>query len=209
MSPGSDYRSPLALIRKPHVGLRNATLIRPGSLGSRRTAEPGSSSRATLRRPVRKLYEVDPFVCSRFGGRMKIVAFLTQGSVVDRIIDHLNCRLQPSGLRRIGLSRISPWLLIPRSIIFRDWTIPERRGLDDFKLMRRLEPPPGRPGLSGVFVTASDRSFILVSEGKMGFQDVTGFATAAGRKRKFLSLTSSRGSADGGAGIRAGRGTPS
>jgi len=38
---------------------------------------------------IRKVYEVDPLVCSRCGGRMKIVAFLTAHVVVDRIIDHL------------------------------------------------------------------------------------------------------------------------
>jgi hypothetical protein len=38
---------------------------------------------------IRKVYEVDPMVCARCGGRMKIIAFLTDYSVVDRIIDHL------------------------------------------------------------------------------------------------------------------------
>jgi hypothetical protein len=38
---------------------------------------------------IRKVYEVDPMVCSKCGGRMKVVAFLTAYAVVDRIIDHL------------------------------------------------------------------------------------------------------------------------
>jgi len=38
---------------------------------------------------IRKVYEFDPLVCSRCGGRMKVVAFLTANVVVDRIIDHL------------------------------------------------------------------------------------------------------------------------
>jgi len=38
---------------------------------------------------IRKVYEVDPLVCSRCGGRMKLIAFLTNHVVVDRIIDHL------------------------------------------------------------------------------------------------------------------------
>jgi hypothetical protein len=38
---------------------------------------------------IRKVYEVDPLVCPRCGGRMKIVAFLTEYEVVDRIIRHL------------------------------------------------------------------------------------------------------------------------
>jgi len=36
-----------------------------------------------------KVYEVDPMTCPKCGGLMKIVAFLTDFSVVDRIIDHL------------------------------------------------------------------------------------------------------------------------
>ena len=38
---------------------------------------------------IRKVYEVDPMICSKCGGRMKVVAFLTEYAVVDRIIDHL------------------------------------------------------------------------------------------------------------------------
>jgi hypothetical protein len=38
---------------------------------------------------IRKVYEVDPMICPRCGGRMKVVAFLTDYAVVDRIIRHL------------------------------------------------------------------------------------------------------------------------
>ena len=38
---------------------------------------------------IRKVYEVDPLICPRCGGRMKVVAFLTEYAVVDRIIRHL------------------------------------------------------------------------------------------------------------------------
>jgi ribosomal protein S27E len=38
---------------------------------------------------IRKVYEVDPMVCPRCGGAMRVVAFLTEHAVVDRIIDHL------------------------------------------------------------------------------------------------------------------------
>ena len=53
-----------ALIRRPHIGLRSAAMIR-------------------------KVYEVDLLTCPKCGGRMKVVAFLTDYQVVDRIIDHL------------------------------------------------------------------------------------------------------------------------
>ena len=38
---------------------------------------------------IRKVYEVDPLTCPECGGQMKIIAFLTDLSVVDRIINHL------------------------------------------------------------------------------------------------------------------------
>jgi len=38
---------------------------------------------------IRKVYEVDPMICPRCGGRMTVVAFLTEYAVVDRIIRHL------------------------------------------------------------------------------------------------------------------------
>ncbi|MFQ6112436.1 MAG: transposase, partial [Nitrospinota bacterium] len=38
---------------------------------------------------IRKVYEVDPLTCPQCGGTMKIIAFLTDYAVVDRIINHL------------------------------------------------------------------------------------------------------------------------
>jgi len=38
---------------------------------------------------IRKVYEVEPLLCPRCGGRMKVIAFLTEYAVVDRIIRHL------------------------------------------------------------------------------------------------------------------------
>jgi hypothetical protein len=38
---------------------------------------------------IRKVYEVDPMACPHCGGIMKVIAFLTDYAVVDRIIDHL------------------------------------------------------------------------------------------------------------------------
>jgi hypothetical protein len=38
---------------------------------------------------IRKVYEVDPMVCPECGGTMKVIAFLTDYAVVDKIIDHL------------------------------------------------------------------------------------------------------------------------
>jgi hypothetical protein len=38
---------------------------------------------------IRKVYEVDPMVCPECGGLMKVIAFLTDYAVVDRIVGHL------------------------------------------------------------------------------------------------------------------------
>jgi hypothetical protein len=38
---------------------------------------------------IRKVYEIDPMLCPQCGGTMKVIAFLSDFSVVDRIINHL------------------------------------------------------------------------------------------------------------------------
>jgi hypothetical protein len=38
---------------------------------------------------IRKVYEVDPRLCPKCGGTMKIIAFITEHAVVDRIMEHL------------------------------------------------------------------------------------------------------------------------
>jgi hypothetical protein len=38
---------------------------------------------------IRKVYEVSPLVCPKCRGEMRIIAFITDFSVVDRIINHL------------------------------------------------------------------------------------------------------------------------
>ena len=38
---------------------------------------------------IRKIYEVDPLTCTQCGAQMKVIAFITDFSVVDRIINHL------------------------------------------------------------------------------------------------------------------------
>jgi hypothetical protein len=39
---------------------------------------------------IRKVYEVDLLVCPQCGGTMKVIGFITDFPVVDRIINHLN-----------------------------------------------------------------------------------------------------------------------
>jgi hypothetical protein len=44
------------------------------------------------------------------------------------------------------------------------------------------------PDKGQVTVTSSGRGFMLVREGRMGFQNDLGFVAGAARKKKFLSL---------------------
>jgi len=38
---------------------------------------------------IRKVFEVDPLLCPRCGGQMRIIAFLSDYTAVDRISNHL------------------------------------------------------------------------------------------------------------------------
>jgi hypothetical protein len=44
---------------------------------------------AFLVKVLSNAYEVDPLLCPQCGGKMKVIVFLTDFSVVDRIINHL------------------------------------------------------------------------------------------------------------------------
>jgi hypothetical protein len=63
-------------------------------------AAPESSGRAALRRRwaemIRRVYEVDPLVCPRCKGEMRVVGFITQPAVIKRILDHLRKRKKVS-----------------------------------------------------------------------------------------------------------------
>jgi len=38
---------------------------------------------------IRKVYELDPLLCPKCGGRMRIIAFIQDYAVIDKIINHL------------------------------------------------------------------------------------------------------------------------
>jgi hypothetical protein len=66
-------------------------------------AEVGDNSdfsreaRSTWARLVRKIFEADPLTCGACGGRMRIVSFITDPRVVDRILRHrqsVRCRAE-------------------------------------------------------------------------------------------------------------------
>ena len=43
---------------------------------------------------IRKVYEVDPFLCPSCGGQMKIITFIENPTTIDRIIRHLKLTFQ-------------------------------------------------------------------------------------------------------------------
>ena len=57
---------------------------------------PDGPHRAALRRRwaelIRRVYEIDPLICPRCGSEMRVIGFITQPALIDRILDHLRRR---------------------------------------------------------------------------------------------------------------------
>ncbi len=51
--------------------------------------EPRRRASPSWGRLIAKVYQVDPFVCTRCGKRMSVVAFVTDSAAIGRILDHL------------------------------------------------------------------------------------------------------------------------
>jgi len=53
--------------------------------------QPTSATQASpgWRELIKKVYEVDPLICPRCGSEMKVIAFITNYEVIDKIIHHL------------------------------------------------------------------------------------------------------------------------
>jgi hypothetical protein len=64
--------------------------------------QAGARGRQTL---IRRIYEVDPLVCPRCAGEMRVVGFITQPVAIKRILDHLR--------ERENVSRPPPHALQP------------------------------------------------------------------------------------------------
>jgi len=67
-------------------------------------AIPDGPHRAALKRRwaelIRRVYEVDPLVCPRCGSEMRVIGFITEPALIDRILDHLRKRDKVSRLPR-------------------------------------------------------------------------------------------------------------
>jgi hypothetical protein len=51
-------------------------------------------ARLTWAALLKKVYEIDPLLCSSCGGEMKIVAFITDHATVARILKHIHMPAQ-------------------------------------------------------------------------------------------------------------------
>ena len=71
-----------------------------------RAAPASLAARRSWARLIRQVYEVDPLVCARCGGTMKIIALIERPAVIRQILDHL-------GLSNLGLSTVTPGLRAP------------------------------------------------------------------------------------------------
>jgi hypothetical protein len=72
-------------------------------------AVPTPPERAALRRRwanlIRRVYEVDPLVCPRCGAEMRVIGFITEPTLIKRILDHIQ--------ERDKVSRPPPRLPLP------------------------------------------------------------------------------------------------
>ncbi len=75
----------------------HAVKAQPLAPGSGGEPPPSSPALAALRRRwaqlIRRLYQVDPLVCFRCPGVMRVVSFITQPRLIRRILEHLAGRV--------------------------------------------------------------------------------------------------------------------
>jgi hypothetical protein len=41
---------------------------------------------------IRRVFKTDPLICKKCGGKMRVVSFITEPSVIRQILDHLQNR---------------------------------------------------------------------------------------------------------------------
>ncbi len=76
-------------------GGRQPTPRRRGHPSEAATVEPANFSRADARRwavLIRRIYEVDPLVCPKCAGTMRMIALIQEPKVIDKILKHLRTK---------------------------------------------------------------------------------------------------------------------
>jgi hypothetical protein len=83
--------------RRQEEGGESSRSANGESVSSARGRKEGPDARA-LRRSwaqlIKRIYEVDPLVCPSCGGEMKVIAFIIDHAVVDKILRHLKRRAE-------------------------------------------------------------------------------------------------------------------
>jgi len=69
---------------------------------------PRAGSVSSWARLIKRVYEVDPLVCAKCGGQMKIISFIERGQrdVVEQILRH--CGLWEGPIRTLATARGPP-----------------------------------------------------------------------------------------------------
>jgi hypothetical protein len=68
------------------------------SVGAGADESPPQKSRASWARLLRRIYEVDPLLCPRCRGPLKLLSVLVDPKVVDAILRHLDVTDQPTSV---------------------------------------------------------------------------------------------------------------
>jgi hypothetical protein len=81
-------------------GKRKKACGAPRAAGEVAALEEIPTAQAARRRSwaelIRRVHEVDPLICPKCGGEMRVVAFITEAPVIKRILDHLARRSRAS-----------------------------------------------------------------------------------------------------------------
>ena len=64
----------------------------PASRAARAEARNARALRRSWAQLIKRIYEVDPLVCPTCGSEMKVIAFITEHDVVEKILRHLKRR---------------------------------------------------------------------------------------------------------------------
>jgi hypothetical protein len=74
-----------------HEGAVTADIGAP-SRAARDEIRDGRALRRSWAQLIKRIYEVDPLICPSCGSEMKVIAFITEHDVVDKILRHLKRR---------------------------------------------------------------------------------------------------------------------
>jgi hypothetical protein len=67
----------------------------PRHAGQVRFAERSPKKRATWAELLERVFEIDVFTCPWCGGKRRLIALITDGCVVRRILEHLGLPIAP------------------------------------------------------------------------------------------------------------------